>query len=362
MKAHTILALIAATVFVPHLAQAQGLDRLSIHGYLMQGFGISDGGTIFGIPEDGTTDYRNAALQFRYALSSKDYVTLQFSHRSLAQSTLVPPDEDNIEVDWAFYGRHIGDFEVKLGRVAIPAGIYNEIRDVGVLLPFYRAPFNFYLEGAFTSETIDGAVASYLAGADSPWNAEISAFGGEWNLASRTRTADSYVSENARATGAYGGQLWINTPLDGVRFGGGASRYYVPVSRMPGEWKEWHGSIDITLPLITAQSEIRKLIFENGSYLTYYAYLGIRPIPQLTLNAMADFADLSLEFPGYGILEWDYHDEYVLGANYALTSSVVLKLEGHKTDGLWPDAPVADGVTVPSVPVDFLILSVAVAF
>ncbi len=94
MKARLILSMIVAAAIAPQLAHAQGADRLSIHGYLTQGFAISDGGSLFGITEDGTTDYRNAALQFRYALSSNDNVTLQLSHRSQAQSTLQPPNED----------------------------------------------------------------------------------------------------------------------------------------------------------------------------------------------------------------------------------------------------------------------------
>jgi hypothetical protein len=359
MKARLIFSMLLAAALAPHATEAQTLDRLSIHGYLTQGFAISDGGPMLGITEDGTTNYGNAALQFRYALSSGDYVTLQLSHRRMAQSTLAPPDEDAIEVDWAFYGRRFGDFEAKLGRVAIPAGIYNEIRDVGVLLPFYRAPFNFYLEGAYTSETVDGAVISYMLGADKPWSAEISAFGGEWDMTDRKATPPPevvYVAETGRATGGLGGSIWINTPVEGVRFGGGASRYQVPVNvGTGGLWKEWHGSLDISLPKITVQSEIRKFQFEIGNYLSYYALLGVRPIPQLTLNGMIDIADLNLSFASM-----DLNKEYVLGVNYALSPRVVFKAEAHKTEGYQADIPLSP--MGPPLGVDFLIFSVSTAF
>ena len=359
MRSRLLLSLIAAAVLAPHLAHAQGADRLSIHGYLTQGFAISEGGPMLGITEDGTSDYGNAALQFRYALSSDDYVTLQLSHRRLAQSTLVPPDEDAIEVDWAFYGRRLGDFEAKLGRVAIPSGIYNEIRDVGVLLPFYRAPFNFYLEGAYTSETVDGAVVSYLIGADAPWSAEISAFGGEWDMTDRKVTPPPevvYVAETGRATGGLGGEIWVNTQFEGVRFGGGASRYRVPENVGGGGlWKEWHGSLDISLPKLTVQAEVRKFLFETGNYFSYYALVGVRPIPQLTLNGMVDFAALNLSYASM-----DLNNEYTLGANYALSPSVVFKLEAHKTKGYQADIPLSP--MGPPLDVDFLIFSVATAF
>jgi hypothetical protein len=362
MKARLILSVILAVALAPQIAHAQGADRLAIHGYLTQGFAISDGGSVFGITESGTNDYRNAALQFRYALSGEDNVTVQFSHRSQAQSTLQPPNEDAIEVDWAFYGRRLGDLEVKLGRIAIPAGIYNETRDVGVLLPFYRAPINFYLEGAYTSETVDGVVASYSVNAGSSWSADISAFGGEWDISDREPTAEGYVSKNERATGGLGGSIWINTPIDGVRFGGGASRYEAPVANVGGLWKEWHGSLDISLPQVTVQSEIRKFVFENGDYLAYYGYVGVRPISRLTLHAMADFTNLSLDLGGGMVMSWDYHDEYVLGASFAVSPSVVFKLEGHRTDGYWVDEPMIDPSMAPTMPVDFLIFSVSTAF
>ena len=354
MKARLILSVIVAAALAPQLAQAQGVDRLSIHGYLTQGYAIGNGGVMFGIPEDGTTDYRNAALQFRYGLSSNDFVTLQLSHRALAQSTAQPADENDVEIDWAFYGRRFGNLDVRLGRVAIPAGIYNEIRDVGVLLPFYRAPFNFYFEGEFTSETVDGVVASYLIGADSRWSAEISAFGGEWDM-----TDDG---ETGRATGGYGGQAWINTPVDGVRFGGGASRYQAPEVAGGGEWKEWHGSLDVSVPVVTAQAEIRRIVFSDaGDYLTYYGYLGVRPIPQLTLHGMIDFADLSIAMGPMGTVELDVNNEYVVGANYALSPSVVFKAEAHRTVGFQAESP-ALGPMSPALTVDFFIFSVSTAF
>jgi hypothetical protein len=364
MKARLIFSMIVASALAPQLAQAQGADRLSIHGYLSQGFAIADGGTIFGISEDGTTDYGNAALQFRYALSSNDNVTLQLSHRRSAQSTLIPPDEDAIEIDWAYYGRRFGDFGVKLGRVAIPAGIYNEIRDVGVLLPFYRPSVNLYGEGSFTSEIVDGVVVSYQIGAGSPWSADVSAYGGEWDVTSRSATDEGFVSSRQRATGGLGGWIWVNTPVERVRFGGGLRRY--KASLLPGAdtWDQWLVSLDASLPTITVQAEITRTTFGMGDALAYYGYVGFRPIPQLTLNAMVDMLDMNMDMAtiGLGALDLEYHDEYVIGANYALSPGVVFKLEAHRANGYWLDAPMTNIFMDDPSQVDFLLFSVATAF
>jgi len=211
---HAVAGLALAAVAMTGSAQAQ--SGLQVHGYLSQGYARSfaelDGWQIFGVPQEGTTDYGNAALQFRYGFTTNDYVVLQLAHRRIGQSSLIF-DEDDLTVDWAFYGRRFGNAEVRVGRIAIPSGIYNEIRDAGILLPFFRAPFNFYLEGSFTSETVDGAVASYYLDTGGPWSAEVAAYGGAFDIDDRTDDGSVWATQTVRATGAFGANLWVNTPV-----------------------------------------------------------------------------------------------------------------------------------------------------
>lgn len=365
MKARHIVALAIGVMMVPQIAQAQISDRLSIHGYLTQGYGIANGGQIFGIDENGTSDYGNAALQFRYAISSDDYAVMQFAHRRIGNSSLVF-NESEVTVDWVYYGRRLGNAEVKVGRIPIPAGIYNEIRDVGVLLPLYRAPFNFYLEGSFTSETVDGVVASYLFGADKPWSVEIAGFAGQWDIDDRTDNGFVWQTQTVRATGGAGGQFWVNTPLQGIRFGGGASRYDTHnVATVGGLWKEWHASVDAQLPFVTAQAEHRYIQFPNGDYNTSYAYVGIRPIGGLTLHGMYDVADINVDIEMGGMpinLDVDYNDEITVGASYAVSPNMVVKGELHRSTGYWADYPVLNPAIAPPFRVDYLIVSASAAF
>lgn len=56
--------------------------------------------------------------------------------------------EPDVKLDWAFYERKLGqDTSIRVGRIPQPMGLLNETRYVGTLLPFYRAPYNFYQEG-----------------------------------------------------------------------------------------------------------------------------------------------------------------------------------------------------------------------
>ena len=75
---------------------------MSVHGFLTQAFAISDGNQILGIDKDGTTDYRNLALQFRYDMNDQSNVVIQFEHRRMGESPVLKLQQD-VELDWGFF-------------------------------------------------------------------------------------------------------------------------------------------------------------------------------------------------------------------------------------------------------------------
>ena len=136
--------------------------------------------------------------------------------------------ESDVSLDWAFYQRafHEGT-TLKIGRMPIPRGIYNELRSVGVALPMYRPPVVFYDEGAYYSETIDGAIVSHTFAESSPWSLETHGYVGGWRSLAYDTWSEQYSIQRVRAENAVGTQLWLNTPIDGVRLG---YRVTVPLS------------------------------------------------------------------------------------------------------------------------------------
>jgi hypothetical protein len=153
----TILVLFFFTIISASWAdQASGesagsgiLSKLFVHGYLTQAYARTNEHQLIGINDEGTTDYRMAALQFRYAITTNDNFVIQFSHERIGDSPVMQFKND-VELDWVFYEHRFNDAtSVKVGKVQIPMGIYNEIRDVGTILPFYRPIFSFYFEGAY---------------------------------------------------------------------------------------------------------------------------------------------------------------------------------------------------------------------
>src|SRR5688572_30445570 len=136
----------------PAMAADDGSSKFMFHGALTQAYGRSDGATVLGIPEDGTSDYRTVSLQFGYALGANDRMVVQLAHERIGESAAMAFRQD-VEVDWAFYEHRFSDaLTAKAGRVQIPRGIFNEIRDIGTLLPFYRPPSAFYSESVAASE------------------------------------------------------------------------------------------------------------------------------------------------------------------------------------------------------------------
>jgi hypothetical protein len=337
--------------------------KIQVHGYLTQAYGAASGGTYLGIPEGGTADYRTAALQFRFAATPSDQFVWQFSHRRLGQSPITQ-GEPELKLDWFFFNKQLGAVDLRVGRIPIPAGIYNEVRDVGVLLPLYRAPFDFYLEGAFTSETVDGVVAGTRLFPASPWNVEVSAFGGRYDMINRETSADStglvYLPEAADVETAVGTQVWVNTPVDGIRAGLGASHMDVRNGGFAGSWGEWHGSLDARTKWVSVQAEYRRFDIPDVIYTAGYVYAGFHATPKLTLHGQTAFGDVTLtDTPGNPV--FDYDRTKTVGASFAFRPDLVVKGEYHFTNGHWADAPVSD-IGMPTVKVNYLLFSLSTSF
>jgi len=356
------LVLITLALASPAAAQE---TKLQVHGYLTQAYGAASGGTFLGIPEGGTADYRTAALQLRYTMSSTDQFVWQFSHRRLGTSPITV-GEPELKVDWLFYSRQMGNLNLRVGRLPIPAGIYNEVRDVGVLLPLYRAPYNFYFEGAFTSETVDGIAARYNLFADAPWNVELSVYGGRYDMTNRSISYDSTGTpaavspEVVDVDNALGTQLWLNTPVDGVRAGFGASRMDAQSGGFQGKWTEWHGSVDAHTRWATVQAEYRRFDIPDVIYTAGYVYAGVHATPKLTLHGQIELSDVVLP-AAPGTPKFDYDRTKAFGASYAFRADLVVKGEYHFTNGYWADAPVSDLGFAPSK-VSYFLVSFSTSF
>jgi len=331
-RSFVLLVLLGSMATVPAFTEeppVEGAQRLSVHGFLNQAFAASDGYQVLGIPDEGTWDYRTAALQLRAAITSKDNFVIQVSQQRLGESPAMAT-QNEIELDWVFYEHQFSqDLSVRAGKVRLPYGIYNEVRFVGPVLPFFRAPDVFYGEGSYTFDSIDGAVVSTRFFTDHRFSLDADAYVGEWRL------LQSDNATIARAKKGLGGQIWLNTPLRGLRLGLGGHRstWESVVGAPPGAkdtHHKWAASLDGDFGRLRVNAEVERDDFSSGRFEAGYALAALRVKRELTLAALGSYSHLEIVPLGF---DADLVRDYAVGLNYAFRPDVLVKVEHHWTRG-----------------------------
>lgn len=346
LSARPRAALVAALLLLAPLAAARAQDdgegRLAIHGYLTQGYGAADGARFYGLRSQGSSDFRVAALQVRYDRDD-DGVLIQLNHRRLGESRITD-FESNVNLNWAFYERRSksGLTTVKVGRVPVPRGIYNELRNVGVVLPMYRAPVIFYDEGAYFSETLDGATVAHAFRDGKPWSLDVSAYFGGWSLLAYDQSGDEYTIGRVRAENGYGTQLWLNTPVEGVRLGAAAQAYdwenRDETGGVTGRQSVWEvqGSLDATFSRAFLRAETLLQNYDPDDYYANYVQVGVGVTPKLWLVGLGEYAyerNYDYGVPTYP-KAFVWHRAAGAALNYRVSPTFVLKAEHHWNKGV----------------------------
>ena len=378
-------------------------SKLQVHGFLTQAYATAnfverdpsvDTGPTFdelalGIPEDGTFEYWNVALQFRYQITPKDVMVVQFSSRRLGDST-ISDLEDEVELDWAFYERRLTDnTTLKVGRVQIPLGIFNEIRDVGTILPFYRPSFTFYREGSFTSETVDGLTLSHTFWPESDWSLEADFWIGNWHQVELAPFAQGLAVETDEE--GFGLQFWLNTPVPGLRFGAGGhqrdtSAGLAGFNRPEGgetNFEDYYFSVDGVFDRWVIRSEYR--VYENDpdpfpAFLAsdfvaktefFYAQAGFHFTEKLRLYVQMELTDTTSSASVFTReFTTRFREDRGIALNYLIRPDLVFKVEYHEVDGedanfgfvFTPQGPLLDPFNVPQGTGDYSIVSLSASF
>ena len=370
MSQHRLLAAAAvAALAAPAVVAAQSpLEKLQIHGYLTQGFGASDSLPIVGITNQGSADHRAAALQLRFAATAKDVAVVQLANRRMGESILNGL-EDVVHVQWAYYQRRLGaGFTAKAGRAPLPRGIFNEVRKVGTVLPFYRAPYSFYTEGY---ETMDGGFVRHDARLGA-WELETSVFGGRFDYRQAiTRPVyaprmaavngqprmvgvdyvrDSALALDRKASKAFGGQVWLVTPVQGLRVGAGGTRFELSdFSELAGKVGPVGSSIvqaalDGNFTRFQLRGEWEQQESHEFNYTAWYVQGGVKLTEKLSLHAQREeaVALVAGRAPILGVpvdaspvsRSRNRHAlDHGVSVNYAFRPNLVVKAEGHDNRG-----------------------------
>jgi hypothetical protein len=337
-----------STPAAPPAAQAASVaprlsDRFTVHGYITQAWAAANGGVQFyGITGSPSTDFRYAAVQTRFAATPSDLFLVQLNHRRLGRSPITDFESD-VNLNWAFYQRTFRDgTTLKVGRMPIPRGIYNELRSVGVALPTYRPPVVLYDEGAYFSETIDGAVVSRTFFEERPWRVEAHAYLGGWRSLVYDTWSEEYSVNRARAENALGSQVWLDTPVEGLRFGVAAQQFRYEQGEI-GETvvtKEWQVSADATRERGFVRAEGTVQNYGVDKFYAGYVQLGVQVTPKLlvTLEAQRS-ADHDVKYDESLPKDFMWHRSDGVALSYAISPSFLFKVEHHWDRGIQLEQP-----------------------
>ena len=377
------------TIFIAFIAlslSVSGQSKLRVFGHLTQGFAISDDHQIFGIPTDGTSDYRNLALQFRFDVNETNNFVVQLAHKRLGKNPTMLVNQD-LELDWGFFEHHFSPaFSIKFGKVQMPLGIMNELRDVSVLLPFYRAPTSVYSESRASSEAVNGLVLSYTHQLGKNWSVRSDVFAGQWSwlewykLQSLLTNEVTLVVDEADIERAFGYQGWLFTPIDGLRFG--FSGYYGILTRglsfvqlanlQEPSITSYLASIEGDFERFTIRAEDNIISVVNSPFYmnSYYIQGGLSLVGDLSMNLQYEtikFHQFYVPFDmgnliGGTYIDKKFHQDFGVALNYAFSANLVIKVEAHTTEGFLVEDQYINPYIQSQLKTRYAILSLASSF
>lgn len=336
-----LMALCAVMAITTSADTQEPASKLTVHAHLTQAYGVSHGGLVTGLGKSGTADYRRAAIITRFDASPANRFVIQLAHRRLGDSPTMQFEED-IKLDMAFFEhRFRNGTTARVGKTVMPWGIYNEIRYVGTLQPFYRAPLSVYWEGTYTSETIDGVLVSHRFRSGKPWELAADAFGGSYNFLEfgtfqlSPTSPPVYIGARLQAKNVLGGKLWLSTPIEGVRLGASGRRHTDVAGIIPRgngfQSREWTASLDGTFDRWMLRAEENNTKSEGFVLASRYGQFGVRALPKLWVNVQSEFMNIYVPISPARTVKMTRDN--AVGLNLFLDPMTVLKIEAHNTNG-----------------------------
>jgi hypothetical protein len=121
---------------------ASDFRDIHIHGFVSQGWLMSDDNNYLAETRDGTFEFNEIGINFSSVLSEQLRVGFQLLSRDIGNYY-----NNDIVIDWAMADyRFSNTWGIKAGRVKMPFGLYNQIRDTDMLRTPILMPAGIYSE------------------------------------------------------------------------------------------------------------------------------------------------------------------------------------------------------------------------
>lgn len=118
--------------------------KVDIHGFITQGYLVTDNNNFFAKTEDqGTSQFNEVGINFASDVSERLRMGIQFISRDIGKM-----GNHEVTIDWAVADYSFFDWlNFKAGKIKLPRGIYNTGRDVDMLRTSIFLPQSIYYEG-----------------------------------------------------------------------------------------------------------------------------------------------------------------------------------------------------------------------
>ena len=138
----SFLILFLIQIFAPS-SFASDMEGISIHGYISQGYLKSSDNNYLASTDEGTFEFTELGFNVSKKFE-KVRVAFQLLSRDLGEF-----GNNEIDLDWAlgeyYYKDYLG---VRIGKIKMPLGLYNQERDVDMLRVSVLLPSSVYDEGS----------------------------------------------------------------------------------------------------------------------------------------------------------------------------------------------------------------------
>lgn len=275
---------VVGVLFVLFLTSVRAMEvsDVEIHGFASMGYLKSSDNNYMGNSDQGSFEFNEFAINFRADVAERTDVGIQFFSRDLGDL-----GNNEIVIDWGFVDQQFNDkIGVRVGRVKIPAMLYNEYQDIDAARTTILMPQGVYSLGfRDTAVAVDGVNVYGNLETPSMGDFEYSAYYGSLNIPKDGSIAKLLGTAGIESAMKYatGASIIYNTPFDSLRFS--ASFFYI---------KDWNLSGDI----ITFVPDF----FGPG--------LGVDVVTSLNMNT-SSFMSKSISVE-YTLDDWVFAAEYMV--------------------------------------------------
>ncbi len=221
----TVLAVVTICGSVSAIEVEFPVEKIDIHGFFSQGYMNSTDNDVYIGSRRGSFNLREYGINFSGYLTDDIFLATQIMAYELGGQG---DDKPFLHYGLLDY-RMSNEVGIKLGRIRIPAGLYNETRDIDMIRKSVFLPQNIYCEyyrdyySALDGVSIHGSLdlnnlgyLSYQAGIGKPITSESSTGDYPYNFNAYMEGVKNIKYGKTHSTNF---QLLWEAPVDGLRFG-----------------------------------------------------------------------------------------------------------------------------------------------